>query len=102
MASPELENLWRDPAHWRWPGIYRCPADPRLIVPKRPKWGGWTLNFAQQGAWLVLLVAMVIAVGPTIILVITGNATVLTVLAAVAVSTLVLCLGAAWESNRPR
>ncbi|HET8837086.1 MAG TPA: DUF5808 domain-containing protein [Gemmatimonadales bacterium] len=102
MASVELERLWQDPRYWSPPGIYRCAADPRLIVPKRRRWAGWTLNFAHRAAWLVLLGAVVVAVGPAMIVLATGQAGAPTVLGAVAGSVLVLSLGSAWESERRR
>ena len=102
MAAPELEQLWQDPRHWTAGIIYHCAVDPRVIVAKQRRWGGWTLNFAHRSAWLVLLGAMAIAVGPTLTVVATGHASAMTVLAAVALSVVVLCLGAAWESGRRR
>jgi hypothetical protein len=68
-----------------------------VIVPRQWRWGGWTLYFAHRSAWLVLLGALAIAVAPTLIVVATGYANALTVVAAVALSTVVLCSGAAWE-----
>jgi hypothetical protein len=50
-----LDNLWADSNNWRADIIYVCQDDPRLIVPKRKKWGGWTVNFAHASAWLLLL-----------------------------------------------
>jgi hypothetical protein len=102
MAARELEQLWQDPRHWTASILYHCAADPRFIVPRQQRWGGWTLNFAHRSAWLVLLGAMVIAVAPTLIVVAAGYANTLTGLAAVALSILVLCFGAAWESERQR
>jgi hypothetical protein len=102
MAGPELERLWHDPRHWTAGSIYHCAADPRVIVPKRWRWGGWTFNFAHRSAWLALVGSMVIAAGPALIVVATGHATAVTVFAAVALSIVVLCLGAAWESERRR
>jgi hypothetical protein len=102
VAAPELERLWQDPRHWTANIIYHCAADPRIIVPKQRRWSGWTLNFAHRSAWLVLLGAMVIAVAPALILVATGYGSTPAVLAAVALSTIVLCFGAAWESERQR
>jgi hypothetical protein len=102
MAPPELERLWQDPRYWTPPGIYRCPADPRLIVPKRRRWAGWTLNFAHRASWLVLLASIVVAVGPTLAVLALGRVRVSSVLAAVSGSVLVLSLASAWESERPR
>ena len=86
MAAPELEQLWQDPRHWTASILYHCAADPRVIVPKQRRWGGWTLNFAHRSAWLVLLGAMAIAVAPTLIVVATGYGSAPAVLAAVALS----------------
>ena len=102
MAAPELEQMRQDSRHWTAGIIYHCAADPRVIVPRQRRWGGWTLNFAYRSAWLVLLGAMVVGVGPTLIVVATGYANAMTLLAAVALSIVVLCVGAAWESERRR
>lgn len=37
------------------------PEDPRIVVPRRIRWAGWTLNFAHRAAWLVLLTAASVA-----------------------------------------
>jgi len=57
-----LEALWKSPQNWKW-GVYFCKEDPRVIVPKRQKWMGWTINFARPSAWptlfaLILFVAL--------------------------------------------
>ncbi len=49
MTKEELEKLWADKNNWRWGAIYYCKNDPRLVVPKRIKWTGWTMNFAYPG-----------------------------------------------------
>jgi uncharacterized membrane protein len=36
-----------EPNYWKWGIFYYNPNDPRIFVPKRIKWLGWTLNFAQ-------------------------------------------------------
>jgi hypothetical protein len=102
MAAPELERLWQDRRHWTPPGIYRCAADPRVIVPKPWRWMGWTLNFAHRSAWVVLLSAIAVAAAPVLIIAATGRLNGAAVLGAVALSVVVLCLGAAWESERRR
>ncbi len=58
-----LDKLWSDPANWRG-GIYSCQADPRIIVPKRIKWMGWTMNFAHRSAWIRLAVGIAVAIVP--------------------------------------
>lgn len=102
MAAPELEHLWQDAQNWAPPGIYRCAADPRVIVPKRRRWTGWTLNFAHPAAWPVLLAAVTLAAAPVPVLLVTGRPTAPAFLIAAALSIAVLCFGAAWRSERPR
>ena len=48
MTKEELEACWRDPRNHRW-GFYCCKADPRVIVPRRFRWMGWTVNAAHPG-----------------------------------------------------
>ena len=64
LPSGSLEKLWSDSSHWRNSIIYRCKDDPRLVVPKRCKWGGWTLNFAHAFAWVVLLLVFLSIIVP--------------------------------------
>ena len=66
MPDTRLRELWLRPEHWTaLYAFYRCPEDPRLVVPKPnrdgvPKWWlGTTWNIAHRGAWL----AMALAVG---------------------------------------
>ena len=55
--SPQLNALWRDPAHWSdgLLGCYFAKADPRLWVPKRNPALGWTLNMGhpRAGWWMI-------------------------------------------------
>ena len=55
MKHEELEALWRDPESWRLWGTYVQSRDPRVIVPKRIRWTGWTLNFGHRLAFRVLV-----------------------------------------------
>jgi Family of unknown function (DUF5808) len=57
-----LEKLWNDPTSWRGLGTYYCKADPRVIVPKRIRWTGWTMNFAHAAAWWYLIVGLLLAI----------------------------------------
>jgi len=102
MAAPELERLWQDPQYWKPPGSYRCAADPRLVVPKRQRWRGWTINFAHRTAWLVLLGSIVVAVGPLLVILLTGRVSGTSVAGAIGGSVVVLSLLSAWESERRR
>ena len=69
-----LEQLWRDPANWKSGLIYYCQEDPRVIVPERRKWGGWTVNFAHRYSVLALLLIPLIAGLPLCLLALFGFA----------------------------
>ena len=59
-VTPEtLELLWSDPANWKLGFIYCSKDDPRVIVPKRQKWRGWTINFAHHYAIPALILILV-------------------------------------------
>ena len=49
-----------DEKYWKWNFIYYNPEDTRLFVPKRISWLGWTLNFANPFAYLVLALSLFI------------------------------------------
>ena len=64
--SAELDRLWSDPAHWTRGGLYRCAADPRLMVLKRVG-VGYTINIAHRGSWFVLIGLLGVAMAPLIL-----------------------------------
>ena len=50
------EERWRnDPENYRWGIFYFNPKDSRIILPKRIKEMGWTLNFANPYSWLIII-----------------------------------------------
>lgn len=68
----EQEALWSAPENWKWGTIYYCAEDPRVMVPKRLRWTGWTLNFAHSWAWPSLAAILIVALGPTLLLLSSG------------------------------
>ncbi len=100
MTPEELEACRNDPHNQKW-GVYYCKADPRVIVPKRVKWMGWTINFARPSAILVLLLMIAIIAVPaaTARALDAGNRG---FLVAVAVSVAVVCLLCAYLSSSKR
>ena len=64
MTREELELQQKDPRNRKWGIFYYCKADPRVIVPKRYPWMGWTINAAQPAAIPVLLFLLTILAGP--------------------------------------
>ncbi|MCH8120216.1 MAG: hypothetical protein IIC00_10875 [Planctomycetes bacterium] len=61
MTKEELETLWRDKDNWLWGAIYYCKKDPRLVVPKRIKWTGWTMNFAYPWRAIGFIIFIILA-----------------------------------------
>ncbi len=93
-----LEALWNDPPNWKW-GVYYCKADPRLIVPKRWKWMGWTINAAHPASILVLLLLIALLLVPVFVVeAVGGGSTVLFV--SLAGSIALVCLICAYLSSR--
>ena len=99
MTREELIRLWEDPTHWRG-GLYRCPEDPRVVVPKRITWGGWTVNFAHPMAWPMILWSVVIAVGPIMLLLALGVKDVRWLVGAIVLSIAVLIVESYYLSGR--
>ena len=58
MKTSTYDTYWNDAQNWKWHLIYVCKDDPRVIVPKKPKWTGRTLNFAHRKAFIVLLITI--------------------------------------------
>ena len=59
-----LEELWKSAQIWKWGNIYFCKEDPRVIVPKRLKWMGWTINFVRPTAFPTLIALIVFISAP--------------------------------------
>jgi uncharacterized membrane protein len=65
VQQPEInEREWNTPGNWHagWLGIYSSEQDTRLLVPKRRRYMGWTLNFAHPGARFLLVLMLGAAV----------------------------------------
>jgi uncharacterized membrane protein len=62
MSGPPHDFEWNNARNWRcgWLRLYVAPRDPRLLMPMRPCWLGWTLNLGQRRTRLVLLVAFLV------------------------------------------
>lgn len=57
---------WENPKNWKWNEFYSSDKDTRTWVPKKPKWMGWTLNFAKKQSYIyasiILLIPVVISI----------------------------------------
>ena len=60
----DCDRLWEDADNWRLGAIYVCKDDPRIVVPKRLKWTGWTFNFAHRASYLLLVFVLFTAIVP--------------------------------------
>ena len=62
-ASPKntLDQLHADPANWKLGIFYFSREDQRIIVPKRIRGLGWTINLARPSAllWVAFLGAFI-------------------------------------------
>jgi hypothetical protein len=100
VTRDELEACRNDPHNQKW-GIYHCKADPRVIVPKRLKWMGWTINAARPSAIpVMLLMVAILAVPGAFVRVLGGGDRAF--LVAVAASVAVVCLLCAYFSSSKR
>ena len=100
MTREEIDRIWAHPSNWSL--VYRCARDPRVIVPRRRPWTGWTINFAHPLAWFAVVFAVAIAVGPFIGLLLIGVGSP-PLLIAVLIASIILLVGFShWEASRSR
>ena len=45
-------------------GFYHDPDDPRLFVPKREPWMGWTINLSHRYGSLILIATLAVVIVP--------------------------------------
>jgi uncharacterized membrane protein len=51
-----------NPDHYKWGIFYFNREDPRVILPKRNQMLGWTLNFANPFAYIIIFLIILFAV----------------------------------------
>jgi len=58
--TKELKEQWhKDPNNWKFGLFYYNKDDKRLLPPKRYKFMGWTVNFANPASVLILVLLLV-------------------------------------------
>jgi uncharacterized membrane protein len=65
MDNPSQETLekWhKDPNNWKWGMFYYNKEDKRLLPPKRLKWMGLTVNFANRNSTLLFVFIITLAI----------------------------------------
>jgi uncharacterized membrane protein len=55
----KIDKEINDPENYKFGILYYNPADKRVIVPKQDRYRGWTINFGNIYAYL--LIALVVA-----------------------------------------
>jgi hypothetical protein len=71
VREERLFELWQDGASWRgnvflpW---YHCAEDGRILVPRKKRWAGWTINFAHRLAWPTMVLGAIVGFGPSLLL----------------------------------
>jgi len=57
-----LDRMRNDPENYKWGIFYFNRKDPRMVVPKRNRIMGWTMNFANPYAYLILICIALFAI----------------------------------------
>ena len=89
------------PRDWKWHICYYNKFDPRVIVPKRWRWMGWTLNFAHPSAIPVALLLVGACLGIPLLLALRSGGGPTVTLIALGIGTAILCLSCAYLSAGP-
>ncbi len=57
-----LDRMRNDPENYKWGIFYFNSKDPRMLVPKRNRMMGWTMNFANPYSYLIIIGIAVFAI----------------------------------------
>lgn len=59
--TEEIVARWhKDPNNWKWGILYYNKEDKRIFPPKRNKYMGWTVNFANPVSVTSIIVIIII------------------------------------------
>jgi len=58
----ENDRMINDPTNYKWAVFYFNRKDSRVMVPKRSKMTGWTLNFGNIYTYLLILSLILVAI----------------------------------------
>lgn len=59
-SQEELDRMRMDPDNYKWGIFYFNPQDPRIFLPKKNPFMGYTLNFANMYSWLILIIILTV------------------------------------------
>lgn len=63
LDDDPLARMRNDPENYKWGIFYFNSKDPRILVPKRNRLMGWTLNFANPYSYFILMGIAAFAIG---------------------------------------
>ncbi len=58
-SKETLEKWHKDPNNWIWGMFYYNKEDKRILPPKRIKWMGLTINFANPRSVILFLIVII-------------------------------------------
>ena len=58
-TKEDFTNWQNDPKNWKWGIFYFNKNDKRIFPPKRDKYAGWTVNFANPYSILAIIVLLI-------------------------------------------
>jgi hypothetical protein len=100
MSGQQAGPQGSDPRNYKWGFCYYNKSDPRVIVPKRWKWMGWTLNFAHASAVPVALLLVGVCLGIPLVIAAAAGGSPTATLTGLAIGVAMLCLICAYLSSR--
>ena len=62
-SQQQLDDWHNDPSNWKMGMFYYNKEDKRLFPPKRVKWTGWTVNFANPLSIMALVLLLLFIFG---------------------------------------
>jgi uncharacterized membrane protein len=60
LTGDELNKEYSDPSNWIWGIFYFNKKDKRIFPPKKDKYAGWTVNFANPYSILAIIVLIIL------------------------------------------
>ncbi len=99
LSREEILKFRQDRTNYIYGGtVYACKSDPYVILPKKIKWMGWTINMGHHDALATLMLIILWTTIP-VLLVIFLFQNVLAIFIAVVIDTILLC---AWCAKKAK
>lgn len=62
FEDDEPDRMRNDPENYKWGIFYFNAKDPRVVLPKRNRLMGWTVNFASPYSYLIISGIVIFAI----------------------------------------